>query len=308
MIFDVTILGCGAATPTSRHHPTSQVVNVHDKLFMVDCGEGTQMQLRKYKIRFQRINHIFISHLHGDHYLGLVGLISSLHLLGRINPLHIYGPPELKELIDLSLRVSDTYLNFPLEFRATQFKEKELIFEDKTLEVHSFPLKHRIDCCGFFFQEKPRGAKITKSMVSSLKLIPSEIIQLKKWNDVTRETGEVLVAARICEVPPAPRAYAFCSDTMYFEALAESISNVNLLYHESTFLDSERVRAKETFHSTAGQAAQMALKSNAQQLLLGHFSSRYSNDEDFLLEAQPIFSNCVLATEGLQVEVPFRDH
>jgi ribonuclease Z len=308
MTFDVTILGCGAATPTSRHNPTSQVVNVHDKLFMVDCGEGTQMQLRKYKIRFQRINHIFISHLHGDHYLGLIGLISSLHLLGRVVPLSVYGPPELKGLVDLSLKVSDTYLNFPLEFKATQFKQKEKIFEDKTLEVYSFPLKHRIDCCGYLFLEKPRGAKIVKSTVSKYNLVPSEILQLKKWSDVVRENGEVLRATDLCIAPAPPRSYAYCSDTMYFDSLAEHISNVNLLYHESTFLDSEKTRAKETYHSTAGQAAQMALKANAQQLLLGHFSSRYSNDEDFLTEATPIFANSALAGEGLLFQVPFREY
>lgn len=305
MNFEVTILGCGAATPTSRHLPSSQIVNVHDKLFLVDCGEGTQMQIRRMKIRLQRIGHIFISHLHGDHYLGLIGLISSLHLLGRKTPLHVYGPAPLKELLDLSWKVSDTWLMFPLHFHETSMDGKQLLFEDRTMEVHSFPLKHRIDCCGFQFVEKPRALKLRRDVIAKHQLIPSEILALKKGEVVIREDGTVMHPDQLCIRPEAPRSYSYCSDTAYHTDVVQHVKGSTLLYHESTFLQSEETRAKETFHSTAIQAAQAAKEAGVQQLLLGHFSSRYMDDETFLVEAQPIFRNTMLAYEGLTLPVLF---
>jgi ribonuclease Z len=303
LTFDVTILGCGAATPTSKHNPSAQVVNVHDKLFLVDCGEGTQMQMRKFKVRFQRINHVFISHLHGDHYLGLMGFISSMHLLGRQSPLHVYGPADLKDIIDLSLRVSQTFLEYPLVFHATSNDDKQLLFEDKTLLIYSVPLKHRIYCCGFQFVEKDRLPKVSKAAIAQYNLIPSQILDLKKGKDLQLETG-ILKNAEVCSPPPAARSYAYCSDTAYYERLIPMLQGTTLIYHESTFLEEEKERAKATFHSTAKQAAKIAKACNASLLMLGHFSSRYTNDEDFKQQALEEFPNVILADEGLLVTLP----
>jgi len=298
MTFEVTILGCGAAAPTTKHHPTSQVVNMHDKLFLIDCGEGTQMQMRKYQIRFQRINHIFISHLHGDHYLGLMGFISSMHLLGRKTKLYIYGPSDLKMLIDINLKASNTYLEYEIEFRATNTKEKEMLYEDKSLEVYSFPLKHRVECCGFLFKEKERKPKVDKELVARYKLRPSQIIQLKRGEDTILDDGSVLAFSTACTPADPVKTYAFCSDTAYSESVIENVRGATLLYHESTFLNTEKDRAKTTFHSTAEQAATVAVKANAKKLLLGHFSPRYTSDEEFKTEAQTIFESVFLANEG----------
>jgi ribonuclease Z len=303
LTFDITILGCGAATPTSKHNPSAQVVNLHDKLFLVDCGEGTQMQMRKFKVRFQRINHIFISHLHGDHYLGLMGFISSMHLLGRQTPLHLYGPADLKDIVDLSLRVSQTFLEYPLIFHATTAEGKQLLFEDKTLLVYSVPLKHRIFCCGFQFVEKDRLPKVSKEAIAKYKLVPSQILELKKGKDIEVD-GQLIKNEEIC-TPAAPaRSYAYCSDTAYYEPLINMLQGTTLIYHESTFLEEEKERAKATFHSTAMQAAKMATKCNAKMLMLGHFSSRYSNDEEFKQQAQQEFPHVMLADEGMVVTLP----
>lgn len=298
MIFNVTILGCGAATPTSRFNPSAQVVNVHDKLFLVDCGEGTQVQLRRQKIKIQRINHIFISHLHGDHYLGLMGLLSTMHLLGRTAGIHLYGPPELKELVEVNLRLSDTWLVYPLEFHALVPGSKQLIHEDRTLEVHAFPLRHRIATWGYLFREKPRPLNMLTSEVAHYRLHPEEIISLKAGHPVERPDGSVITPEMACAPPQPLRAYAYCSDTAYWEPLAEFIRGADLLYHESTFLEKESARAHETYHSTAGQAARMAARAGVGQLMLGHFSSRYDSTDRFIEEAIPHFSNSILAEEG----------
>ena len=303
MTFDVTILGCGAATPTTKHNPTAQVVNVHDKLFLVDCGEGTQIQLRKFKIKFQRINHIFISHLHGDHYLGLVGLISSFHLLGRKSELHVYGPADLQTLIDINLKLSDTYLNFPIVFHATNPKEQQILFEDGTLTIESLPLKHRIECTGFLFREKPFPLRVKKDKIKEYKLLPSHIIKLKKGEEAELENGKIISAEEACWPPIKSRAYAYCSDTAYKEDLIERVKEVDLLYHESTFLETELERAKVTFHSTAKQAAAIAQKAQVLELLLGHYSSRYKEEESFKREAEEIFPRVLLADEGLNFQV-----
>jgi ribonuclease Z len=305
MTFEITILGCGAAAPTGKHNPSSQVVNLHDKLYMVDCGEGTQLQLRKFKIRFQRINHVFISHLHGDHYLGLMGFISSMHLLGRKSKLTVFGPPELKEIVELQLRASQTFLDYPLEFHATAFDEKRLIHEDRTMMVYSFPLKHRIDCCGFQFVEKEKKPKIKKEIARNYDLLPSNIIALKNGQSTTLGDGTLLTPEFATSPPDPVRKYSYCSDTAYSEKVAASVEGSNLLYHESTFLESERERAKTTFHSTAKQAAQIALQSGCKNLLLGHFSSRYANDMDFRSEAMTLFQPVEIADEGAVFQVRY---
>lgn len=302
MKFEVNILGCGAATPTLKRNPTAQLVNIHDKFFLVDCGEGTQIALRKNKLKFQRINHIFISHLHGDHYLGLVGLISSMHLLGRTIKLTVFGPPGVKEILDVNLRLSQTYLNFPLVIQELQPVGKELIFEDKTLEVYTFPLKHRIPCNGFEFVEKPRKPKIEKRTIEKYSLSVKEIVALKNEEDVERDDG-VLRSVDLTNPPPKPRKYAYCSDTRYWEPVIDFVKGVDLLYHESTFLNDKKDRAKETFHTTAEQAATIAREAQVRKLVLGHFSSRYRSLEEFLTESKSIFPNTILASDGLNIEI-----
>lgn len=297
MQFQVTILGCGAATPTSRHKPTAQVVNVHDKYFLIDCGEGTQMQLRKYKVKMQRIQAIFISHLHGDHFFGLIGLLSTCNLLGRKSPLTIYGPPGLEEVIRLQFKVSDSYFEYELNFIETQDKEKQLIFEDETLRVFSFPLKHRVPCTGFVFEEKERKLNIEKWALVEFKLQPSEILLLKKGIDVVRE-NEVIPFAKVTSPAVPIRRYSYCSDTSYDERIVPFIQNSDLVYHETTFLQEDTERAKKTFHSTTIQAATIAKMANAKKLIVGHYSSRYSEDEIFKTEAMTVFANTDIANEG----------
>ncbi len=303
MTFDILILGCGAATPTAKHLPTSQLVNLHDKLFLIDCGEGTQMQLRRHKVKMQRIQHVFISHLHGDHYLGLVGLISSMHLLGRKNSLHLYGPPELEELVKLNLKVSQTYLEFPIVYHAISGSELNLEFEDKTLEVYSFPLKHRIPCHGFLFKEKVKPPKIRKDIIDEFKLTPSQILLLKNRKEVLLDNNVVLNVENACIESANPRTYAYCSDTMYWETLVPFIQNSDVLYHESTFLDSELERARATFHTTARQAGKIARLANAKKLVLGHYSSRYHGEEDFVRQAKDEFENVIASNEGMIISV-----
>jgi ribonuclease Z len=298
MIFEVTILGCGAALPTLQQHPSAQVVNVHDKLFLVDCGEGTQVRLRQSSVRFQKIGHIFISHLHGDHYHGLFGYLSTMRLLGRKTPVHVYGPPALQDIVMLNLRISESYLGYDLFFHATPDAGSHLLFEDQTLEVWSFPLRHRIKCNGFVFREKQRALNVKKNMVRRYQLQPSQIIELKKGNPVALADGRVLDPSEVCDAPPRPRSYAYCSDTAVYPELATWIGGVDLLYHESTFLETEKRRARETFHSTAAEAADMALRCGAGQLLLGHFSARYADTAAFAGEAKAVFANAVAAVEG----------
>lgn len=298
MTFELTILGCGAAAPTGKFHPSSQLLNMHDKLFLIDCGEGTQMQMRKFKLKMQRINHIFISHLHGDHYLGLVGFISSMSLWGRKADLTVYGPPELKEIIEIQLKASQTFLEYQLNVVATTFESKALIYEDKSLEIYSFPLKHRINCCGFQFVEKQRLPAISKERIAEFNLRPSDIIALKHGQPTITEAGVHVTPELVCTEAPKPRRYSYCSDTAFSERVIEHVQHSNLLYHESTFLESERRRAKETFHSTAMQAAEVALKSQSKRLLMGHFSSRYPDEKAFAQEAKTVFPLCSVAEEG----------
>lgn len=296
--FELLILGSSAATPTSSRNPTSQLLNIAERFFLIDCGEGTQMQMRKYKARFQSINHIFVSHMHGDHILGLPGFIASMHLLGRQKDLTIYGPKELEEVISVIHKYSDTQLNYPLHFVHTKASGKNLLWEDEKVEVYSFPLKHRIATTGFLFKEKPLPHNIDKYKLEKFNVSFSEIHKLKQGFDAIDNDGNVIKNEQLTIAGPPPRSYAFCSDTKYFEELASDIKEVDLLYHESTFLENKKDRAAQTFHSTATQAAQMAKLVNAKKLLLGHFSARYDNLDWFIDEAKPIFSNVELAREG----------
>lgn len=296
--FELTILGCSSATPTSKRNPTAQLLNIAERFFLIDCGEATQIQLRKYKLKFQRINHIFISHLHGDHYLGLLGLLSSMHLLGRTVEMHLYCPAELQEVIEVQLKHSQSTLNYKIIYHPHKYLHNDLIFEDDKVEVRTIVLNHRIPCCGFIFKEKPLLANISKEIIHEYKLTYEQIMAIKKGDDLVSDSGEVIENDLLVTKRLAPRSYAYCSDTLYDEGIIEYIKGVNLLYHEATFLDEMSARAKETHHTTAFQAGTMAKKAEVHQLMIGHYSARYKDLEPLLEEAKSVFENTILAIEG----------
>ena len=301
--FTLTILGCSSATPTSERNPTAQLLNHGENLFLIDCGEGTQVSLRRMHIHFQRIKHIFISHLHGDHFYGLIGLVSSMHLLGRTEPLHIYGPPTLKEILDMQLMASQTTLLYPLEFHATQAETPEVIFEDKQITVSSFPMLHRIPTTGFLFREKPYERKLRKDMLELLKIPVHLIPRLRAGEDYTASDGTVHPNASITLESPAPRTYAFCSDTAYDEQIIPVIEGASLLYHETTFMNDREANASDKFHSTTGQAATIAAKAGVKKLLIGHYSARYDDLQPLLNEAREVFPETELTVDGSIFEI-----
>lgn len=299
MKFELTILGSSSATPTSNRNPSAQVLNVLERFFLIDCGEGTQMQLRKFKIKFQRINHIFISHLHGDHYLGLMGLLLSMHLLGRQNELHLYAPAPLKEIIDIQLKYSETCLNFPLIFHPLNFQSKTLLFEDDLVKVSSFPLYHRIPTCGFLFEEKPKKSKrIIKEKIKQYEIGIADIQNIQLGNDFVTKEGIIIPNSELTYPEANLRKYAYCSDTRFNEKLLEYVAEVDLLYHEATFMHQLLDRAEATFHTTAKEAGIFASKAKVKQLIIGHFSARYKDLDILLNEALAEFSNTFLAQEG----------
>lgn len=300
---NVTILGCYAATPRTFTNPTSQVLEMNSRLFLIDCGEGTQVQLRKNKIKFSAINHIFISHLHGDHFYGLIGLISTFNLLNRNNPLTIYGPVGIQEIIQLQLRLSNSWPQYELHFVELASKESTIIFEDDKVIVRTIPLKHRVYTNGFLFQEKPKERKLNIDRVQELEIETCYYQNIKNGKNIILEDGREISNAELTFDPPLPKSYAFCSDTMYQESILPIIENVDLLYHEATFLDSEEHLAERTMHSTAKQAARIALQANVKQLLLGHYSTRYDSITLFQEEAKTIFENVLLADDGLTFEI-----
>ncbi len=301
--FDLLILGSSSASPTSNRNASAQLLNVAERYFLIDCGEATQIQLRRFKAKFQAIDHIFISHLHGDHFFGLPGLLSSMHLLGRQQTLSIYAPPGLKELMDKLNKVSETKLNFTIQWHETSQGTSKMLFEDEKVEVYSFPLQHRIHCTGFLFREKKHPRKIDKYKLEKNKVSTADIQLLRHGMDVVNADGELIKNAEVTIDPLPPRSFAYCSDTRYNEEVCSYIQGVDLLYHESTFLDDQAPRAAKTFHSTAKQAADIALKAGAKQLLLGHFSARYRVLDDFLKEASEIYPNCVLASDGKLIKI-----
>lgn len=298
MKFEVTILGSSSSTPIFNRNPSAQLLNVNEKFILIDCGEATQNQLLHFGIKASRIDQVFISHLHGDHYLGLVGLLSSLHLNGRVRPIDIFGPPELKEIIDLQFKHSQTFLRYPLNFRTTNPNISEKIFENYDVTVETFPLDHRIPCTGFKFSEKQRMRKMIKEKVLALG-IPANLIPLiKKGNNFTDKNGRVHLSEDLTTEADRPRVYVYCSDTICSWKYLENIKDADTLYHEATFMHDMLSRAEETFHTTAKQAAEIALKSNAKKLLIGHFSARYRELEPLLNEASAIFPSTSLAIEG----------
>ena len=295
---NLTILGCYAATPRTFTNPTSQVLEIRNRLFLIDCGEGTQVQLRKNKIKFSAINHIFISHLHGDHFYGLIGLISTFNLLNRNNPLTVYGPKGIEEIIRLQLKLSKSWPQYELHFVELTSTASEVIFEDEKVIVKTIPLKHRVYTNGFLFQEKLKERKLNVDAVQTYEIDKCYFQNIKNGKDITLEDGRVISNADLTFDPPQPKSYAFCSDTMYHESIIPIIKDVDYLYHEATFLDSEEKLAEKTMHSTAKQAAMIAKKSNSKQLILGHYSTRYASIDLFKEEAETIFENVALGDDG----------
>lgn len=298
----LTILGCYAATPRTLTNPTSQVLEIRNRLFLIDCGEGTQVQLRKNKIKFSKINHIFISHLHGDHLYGLIGTISTFSLLGRTTDLHVYGPKGIKELILLQLKLTESWTTYSLFFHELESKNSEVIFEDAKVIVKTIPLKHRVYTNGYLFQEKPAERKLNIEAVQQYNIHVAYYQKIKNGGNVTLDDGTVVENEKLTFDPEPPKSYAFCSDTVYNEEIIPVIQNVDILYHESTFLDSEAALAQKTLHSTAKEAATIALKANVKKLILGHYSTRYDGIELFKREAETIFPNVLLGDDGLSFD------
>ncbi|MEO9893780.1 ribonuclease Z [Aurantibacter sp.] len=295
---NLTILGCYAATPRSLTNPTSQVLEIKNHMFLIDCGEGTQVQLRKHKIKFSRINHIFISHLHGDHFFGLPGLISTFRLLGRDKEMHIYGPKGIKEAITLLLKLGDSWTNYLLIFHELSSKESELVYEDDKVTIETIPLNHRVYTNGFLFKEKLGERKLNIDAVSKLNIDKAYYHNIKKGKNIFLDDGREIKNELLTFDPPAPKSYAFCSDTTYKPNIIPLIKNVDALYHESTFLESEEHLTERTKHATAKQAATIAKDANVKKLILGHYSTRYKSIELFKEEARTVFANVELADDG----------
>lgn len=298
MRFEVTILGSSSATPIYNRNPTSQVLNINERLYLVDCGEGTQQQMLRFDVKASRIDHIFISHLHGDHYLGLVGLLSSLHLNGRKKPLKLFGPPALMEIIDLQLKYSETTLQYALDFVATDATQRQVLIANEDVTVETIPLDHRIPTTGFIFREKKRLRKLMKEKLERIGVPIDQYTALKKGADYTNAEGKTWKNDELTIDSDTPKTYAYCSDTKCTERYFEQIANADLLYHEATFLHNMLDRALETHHTTAQQAAEVAVATGAKKLLIGHFSARYKTLDELLEESQSVFPDTGLAIEG----------
>ena len=295
---ELTILGCHAATPRKNAQTTAQLLEIKGQMILIDCGEGTQMQLRKLKIKFARIQHIFISHLHGDHCYGLVGLISTFRLLGREADLHIYGPKGIKEMITLQLKLADSWTNYPLHFHELDNALPKLVLDHEKFTVTTLPLDHRIYTNGYLFREKVGSRKINASAVAEYGVAEADMENLKKGRDIQLADGSHIANEKLTFPPDPPKSYAYCSDTAYKPDLATMVHGVDCLYHESTFLDSHQDLAIKTKHSTAAEAGHIAAVAQVKQLILGHFSSRYSDLNEFITQAQNHFQNVHLAEDG----------
>jgi ribonuclease Z len=298
----VTILGNNSALPAFGRHPTAQAVSVYGEVLLIDCGEGTQSQMQRYGLRWRSMHHIFISHLHGDHYFGLPGLVNSMSLLGRTAPLHLYAPADLKPILDAILKVADTILTYPLYFHELP-EGTALLVDDPSFSVTCFAVDHRIQCHGFLVERKTRGRKLLPAKCGEYG-IPSEFYEsLKQGNDYTKEDGEVVKNECVTEDGPVPKKYAYCADTIFTDKFLEVIKGSDTVYHECTYLDNDRVKAAARYHSTAAQAAELAKMAGAKQLLLGHFSSKYKDLDPFREEASAIFPNVFVSIEGIAYEV-----
>jgi ribonuclease Z len=304
MSLQLTILGCHSATPRENAYPTSQYLEINNRHFLIDCGEGTQRQMRKHKVSFAKINHIFISHLHGDHFYGLIGLISTFGILNREKELHIFGPKGIKEVTLLQLKVSKSYSKFDIIFHELTSKKSELIFEDDKVSVTTIPLTHRVYTNGFLFREKESAKKLHIENVQQYPEIQTcDYHNIKAGKDFILESGEIIKNEELTLPPVKPKSFAFCSDTSYKEDIIPIIENVDLLYHETTFLSDREDLAKKTKHSTAKQAAQIASQADVNQLVIGHYSNRYKNIQLFKKEAETIFPKVVLAEAGKKISL-----
>lgn len=303
MAFEVSILGSSSATPIYNRHPTSQLLNIRERYFLIDCGEGTLMQLLRFRVKYHRISHIFISHLHGDHYLGLMGLLSTFHLQGRTSELHLYGQQELMDILELQMRLSNMQLRFSLIFHPVRYYTSEIILENEDLIVRSIVLNHRIPCTGFLFLEKSKPRKLIVGKMQQYNIPFSFYNKIKDGSDYEDDFGNIISNEELTENPPAPRSYAYCSDTVYDESIVSTIESVDLLYHEATFLHESAERAQQTYHTTSKQAATIAAKAKAGKLLIGHFSGRYKDLTPLLDEACSVFKNTELALEGRRFKI-----
>lgn len=301
--FELNILGCGSATPTTRLNPTSQVVNFRDKLFLIDCGEGAQLQMRYKQLKINRLGHIFLSHLHGDHCFGLMGLVSTLGLLDRTADLVIHAHPDAERIFKPQLDYFCAELPYKIIFNSIAPQKHELIHEERSLKVYSIPLKHRVPTCGFLFEEKQKDRHILKDMTDFYNIPLSAMPSLKAGNDFVTHDGKVIPNHKLTRTAELARKYAFCSDTAYAPSIVPYIEGVDLLYHEATFAESEKLRAKHTMHSTAAQAATIAQAAQVKKLVIGHFSARYHDLSVLLHEAQAIFPNTILADEKVMIEI-----
>lgn len=301
--FKVHILGCGSALPTLKHFPSCQVVDCRGKLFMVDCGEGAQLQMRRAGLSFSKMGHIFISHLHGDHCLGLIGMLSTFNLLGRTAAIHIYAHEALKAQLDTQLPFYCRDLAYPVEFHTIDTTRRAVIYEDRSLQVETLPLSHRMPTAGFLFTEKPTLPHIRRDMIDCYEIPVSQINNIKNGADYITPDGTVVPNHKLVTPSDAPRAYAYVSDTSYLPQLAHELKGINLMYHEATYASDNEAMAAKYFHSTARQAATVALEAQVGQLLLGHYSSRYDNENVLLNEAREVFANTKLSREMDVIDV-----
>jgi ribonuclease Z len=299
----LTILGCGSAMPTRKNFPSSQLLEIRDKQFLIDCGEGAQIRMSQMGVKLNRLGHIFISHLHGDHCFGLIGLISTFGMLNRTAELHIHAQSDLEKILQPQLQYFCSDLSFSVIFHSVNPRKHELIYEDRSVSVYSIPLKHRVPCCGFLFEEKPRDRHIIRDMIDFYNIPTWRIPKIKQGEDFVTEEGEVIPNTRLTKANDTPKRFAYCSDTAYSEKIIPIIQGVDCLYHEATFMDDEQVRAKQTEHSTAHQAATIALKANVKKLIIGHYSARYIDQSALLNEAQSIFKDTVLGEDMAIYEI-----
>ena len=301
--FNINILGCGSALPTTRHLATSQIVDLRDKLYMIDCGEGTQVQMRRMRVRFGRLAHIFISHVHGDHCFGLPGLISTLGMLGRTGELVVHGPKEVETYLRPVMDLFCRGMEFEVRFNPVDTRSHSLVMEDRSLSVYSIPLKHRIPTCGYLFAEKPKEAHIIREMTDFYQVPVRCMKDIKQGQDYVTPEGEVVPNSRLTRPAAPPKRYAFCSDTAYNRSIIPIIEGADLLYHEATFAECDLARAKETFHSTARQAAEIARDAHVKRLVIGHYSARYEDLSELHREAEAVFPGTILGNEGTVIPV-----
>lgn len=303
MTFSVTILGCSSAMPSPTRHHTAHLLNVHEQHYLVDCGEGTQYQLARYRINPLKINHIFLSHLHGDHTYGIFGLISTMAMVGRSKALNIYAPAPFREMLESHMAFYDIVLPYQILFTDVNARENTMIYENRVMEVWSIPLRHRIACSGYLFREKSPALKISKEAIMKYDLDPMQIVQLKNGNAIELDSGEMLESAPLLYAPYTARSYAFCSDTTPSGKVAAIVKGVTLLYHESTYLHKDRALALKTGHTTALQAAKLAARASVENLLLGHYSSRYKELDTMHQEALSEFPSTHMATDGMVIKI-----